>query len=351
MTTIVDKASKRRILAGLAAGVPQGGPLQVHVDVTNACNAACITCWDHSPLLKVARSTAWKKRSMAFERFERILGQLDAFGSVRAVVLSGMGDPLVHPRIHDMMAAVKARGWHLTVLSNLLAADADRLAESGIDNLLVGVHGCTPDAYTAFHPGWTEQHFFRLCRSLRTLSEAGVPMRHVHVVNRDTAADLPLAPGFARRFGAGRVNAKLASLAGGTEACAITEDQRAWLLEEGVPRTRAEAARHGVDHNLDLFEAQLRAGGLVTTDMDAVGCAMGFVYTRITVDEDVLYCCNTELTVGSLRESTLGDLWFGDRWQQLRDRFARHDWAPGCERCGKYEQNVKWMRRLRAETA
>ena len=27
------------------------GPRTVHFDVTNACNAACITCWDHSPLL------------------------------------------------------------------------------------------------------------------------------------------------------------------------------------------------------------------------------------------------------------------------------------------------------------
>jgi len=345
VNAIVDSASRRTVLAGLAAGVPQGGPLQVHIDVTNACNAACITCWDHSPLLRVARSLAWKRRSLAWDRFERILGQLDALGSVRAVVLSGMGDPLVHPRIDDMMAAVKERGWHLTVLSNLLAADPDRLATAGIDNLLVGVHGCTPDAYTAFHPGWTEQHFFRLCRSLRTLSEAGVPMRHVHVINRDTAADLPATPSFAKRFGAQRVNAKLASLAGGTEDCAITEPQRQWLLDEGLPQARQEADRLGVATNFDLFEAQLRAGGLVTTDMDPVGCAMGFVYTRITVDEDVLFCCNTELKVGSLKGGDLGELWYGPDWQAVRDRMARKQWAPGCERCGKYEQNVKWARR------
>jgi hypothetical protein len=52
--------SKRDVLDGLAAGVPRTGPRTVHVDVTNACNAACITCWDHSPLLVEQRSVAWK---------------------------------------------------------------------------------------------------------------------------------------------------------------------------------------------------------------------------------------------------------------------------------------------------
>ena len=49
--------SKRRdrILDGMRAGVPGGGPETVHVDLTNACNAACVTCWDHSPMLDAPR--------------------------------------------------------------------------------------------------------------------------------------------------------------------------------------------------------------------------------------------------------------------------------------------------------
>lgn len=338
---------KAPILDGIRAGRPVVGPAQVHIDVTNTCNAKCVTCWDHSPLLNTPRTMAWKQQKLPWERFEETMAALDRLGSVRAVVLSGMGEPLLHPRIYDMMAAVKERGWHLTVLSNLLAADLDRLCASGVDNLLVGVHGATPDAYTAFHPGWTDRSFQQLCAALRRLVAAGIQTRHVQVIDRNTAPDVVRMVAFGRRFGAERVNYKLASLAHGTEATAVTEEQHRWLVEEAVPRARAEAERQGVRTNLHLFEQQLaNPDALTTTDMGAIGCFMGFVYTRVDVSGTVLYCCNTEIEVGHLADAPLDALWSGERWQQLRERIARHEWFPGCERCGKYEQNVKWSERL-----
>ena len=322
----------------------------MHIDVTNRCNAACVTCWDHSPLLTVARSMAWKRQRLALDRFHRLMEDLDALESVGAVVLSGMGEPLTHPDIYTMMAAVKERGWHLTVLSNLLAADIERLCAAGVDNLLVGVHGTTPDVYAAFHPGWDERDFFRMTRGLQALRRAGVQTRHVQVINRDTAPQVPEMVRFGQRYGAERVNYKLASLADGTESCALTEEQRAWLVAEGVPAARALAEELDVRTNLDLFAAQLAAARddvLVATDMDAVGCSMGFAYARAAVDGTILYCCNTAIPVGHLDDGPFGQQWFGDRWQAMRDRIADGDWQPGCERCGKYEQNVKWAARCR----
>lgn len=341
---------RRAVLAGIAEGAPRIGPQQVHIDVTNRCNAACITCWDHSPLLTTARSSAWKRQRMELDRFTQLLADLDAVGSVRAIVLSGMGEPLTHPHIYDMMAAVKERGWHLTVLSNLLAADIDRLSEAGVDNLLAGVHGTTPDTYSAFHPGWDERDFFRMTRALKALRRAGVSVRHVHVINHDTAPEVPDMVRFGRRFGADRVNYKLASLAEGTEACAVNDEQRDHLLSEGVPRARALAAELGVRTNLDLFERQLAAardGVLVVTDMSVVGCSMGYAYARVTVDGTILYCCNSALPVGHVDSGPFGPQWFGERWQAMRATIARGEWQAGCERCGKFEQNVKWAARCR----
>lgn len=340
--------SRQAVLAGIAAGQPQIGPQSVHIDVTNGCNAACVTCWDHSPLLKTARPASWKRRRLPWDRFVDITDQLAALGSVKAVVLSGMGEPLTHPRIYDMIERVKAHGWSLTMLSNLVAADIDRLASLGVDNLLVGVQGASPEAYTAFHPGWSEQHFFTMCRYLRRLSRAGVQVRHVQVINRDTAPEVVEMVRFGRLFQAQRVNFKLASLAEGTEDCAITEAQRQWLLGEGIPQARALAERLSVNTNLHLFEQQVAAGGLATAPIDQIGCFMGYVYCRITVDEEVLYCCNTAVQVGSLREAPFAALWSGERWQRLRGHLRSGRYLPGCERCGKLEQNVKWSERFRA---
>lgn len=336
------------VLAGMRAGRPATGPLHVHIDVTNTCNAACVTCWDHSPLLTTARPNSWKRRRMPLARFYALIDALSALNSVQAVVISGMGEPLTHPDIYEMLAAVKARGWALTLMTNLVAADIDRLAPIGIDQVLVGVQGASPTAHAAFHPGWTDQHFNTMCSHLRALGRTTARVRHVQVINRDTAPEVPAMVTFGHLFGADRVNFKLASLVDGTEACAITDDQRDWLLTTGIPEARARAERLRVPTNLDLFERQVRPGGLVTVPIAEVGCWMGYVYTRVTVDEEVLYCCNTEIQVGSLRESTFTALWEGERWQSLRTSLGQGQFLNGCERCGKFEQNTKWAARLSA---
>jgi MoaA/NifB/PqqE/SkfB family radical SAM enzyme len=340
------------VLAGIAAGAPVTGPRTVHVDVTNACNAACITCWDHSPLLVETRSAAWKKRRIDLAAFDELVADLAALGSVKAMILSGMGDPLVHPDIYAMIERVKRQGWHLTVMTNLIAADIDRLAVLGVDQFLVGVHGATPVAYSAFHPGWDEREFFTLCKHLRRLGSTASAVRHVQVINRDTAPEFVDMVRFGHQFRADRVNFKLASLAGGTETCRITDEQRRWLAAEAIPRARALAGGLGVATNLDLFESQLAAGEedeSATVPIADVGCFQGFVYTRITASLDVLYCCNTEIKVGSLVGARFGELWRGEAWQALRDRLRRGDYFAGCERCGKFEQNVAWSKRVRDE--
>ncbi len=350
--------SKREILEGIAAGTPRTGPRTVHIDVTNACNAACITCWDHSPLLDEARPPAWKKRRIELSAFEVLVADLAALGSVTSVILSGMGDPLVHPDIYEMIARVKQHGWHLTVMTNLIAADIDRLAPAGVDQFLVGVHGATPAAYSAFHPGWDEREFNLLCSHLRRLMTTTSKVRHVQVINRDTAPDFIDMVPFGARFRADRINFKLASLAGGTQTCRIDDEQRRWLADDAVPSARRRAAELGIATNLDLFAQQLAAVDVngpngfdenATVPIADVGCFQGYVYTRITASLDVLYCCNTEVRVGSLDEARFADLWRGPVWQGLRDRIRGGDYLPGCERCGKFEQNVAWSKRVRDE--
>ena len=59
-----------------------------------------------------------------------------------------------------------------------------------------------------------------------------------------------------------------------------------------------------------------------------------------------VYCCNTNVNVGSLRDAPFAALWHGPKWQALRDTLAAGRWFRGCERCGKFEQNAKWAARL-----
>ena len=334
---------KRRdlTLAGIHLGEPLTGPETVHVDLVNACNTDCVTCWDHSPLLATPRPAAWKRKQARADDVEQLLDDLAALGGLRSVILSGMGEPFVHPEIYEICESVKRRGLHLTVITNLVLADPERVLSIGVDQLLIGIQAASPESYRAFHPSARDGEWDRLLKHLAVFAEAGKRFRHVQVICGTNAHELPAMVRLAARYAADGVTFKLASLKGGTERIAVTAEQRAILAERGLARAREEAERLGVATNLDVFERQLSAGGAATAPIQTTGCFAGYAYSRVTVNGDVLYCCDTDVKVGSLSGGTrFSTLWHGPAWQALRERLRSGSYFEGCSRCGKYAWNV-----------
>src|SRR5262245_45740497 len=103
------------VLEGIRAERPIAGPQTLHIDITNGCNTNCITCWDHSPFLKIGRSNAWKRQRADAAAVEGLLDDVIGLGGLKAVIVSGMGEPFTHPDVYRILAAVKDRGLHLTV--------------------------------------------------------------------------------------------------------------------------------------------------------------------------------------------------------------------------------------------
>ncbi len=337
-----------RRLDALAAGRVDLGPETVHVDITNACNTNCITCWDHSPLLDVARPAAWKQKRATPAAVEALLDDVASLGGLRAIIVSGMGDPMVHPRVYDILGAVKRRGLHLTIITNLIPADPERLLALEVDQLLIGIHGATEEAYRAFHPSFRGDEWRQLHAMLGRFAAAGRRYKHVHVICAPNAGELSGMVRLGDRYRAAQVTFKLAGLHSGTEAARITEAQRAHLGEVGVPAAAALARELGVATNLDVFARQLDAGGEATAPIAEVGCFQGHYYARVLVDGTVLYCCNTDVRVGSLAEARFSELWRGEAWSALRQRMRRGEYFASCGQCGKFNQNVALARRFEA---
>lgn len=341
------RESRALRLRGIAEGRVLTGPQTVHIDLANGCNTNCVTCWDHSPLLNNARSNAWKRKRIAFDDFQMLASDLASMNSVEAVILSGMGDPFVNPDIYRMIEVSKRHGWHVTVLTNALLADAERVIDLNVDMMLISVNGVSAESYVAFHPNLTALDFERLLSLLDLFSGAGKRFKHVQVINRDTAREVPEMVRFAARYKAAHITYKLASLGHGTEGCAITDRQRERLKEEWIPEALAEAERLGVETNLDVFARQVEAGGLATAPIKQVGCFMGWTYARVTVEGKILFCCSTEVEVGDLARGKFSEQWFGARWDETRERLMRGHYFAACAQCGKLNQNVKIGRRVR----
>jgi wyosine [tRNA(Phe)-imidazoG37] synthetase (radical SAM superfamily) len=148
-------------LQGYLAQRPALGPETVHIDLINACNLNCVTCWNYAPGLAIPKPASWKAQRMEASVFARVLAEVAATGAQR-IILSGGGEPFVHPRIHDFIAAVKAQGLTLTVISNGSLCDFERLADLQVDQMLINMSSASAPTYVAYHPNQPEASFHQL---------------------------------------------------------------------------------------------------------------------------------------------------------------------------------------------
>jgi MoaA/NifB/PqqE/SkfB family radical SAM enzyme len=115
---------------------------KVYIEPTNGCNLECRTCirniWDE-PLGEMSRTT-----------FEQIIEGLHHFPSPPTIFFGGLGEPLAHPAIAEMVAQAKTLGSSVELITNgtLLTKDlSKKLIDAGLDMLWVSLDGATPESY------------------------------------------------------------------------------------------------------------------------------------------------------------------------------------------------------------
>ena len=114
--------------------IRHGGPALCNIAITNSCNATCDFC--NFANGKVARKDL---RWIDAQQFERALEILHGRG-IRYVSFFG-GEPLLHPRLPDMIAASVAKGMGTALITNgwLLPSRLDQLAASGLRTVYVSI--------------------------------------------------------------------------------------------------------------------------------------------------------------------------------------------------------------------
>jgi len=171
---------------------------KIYIEPTNRCNLECRTCirnvWDE-PLGEMSSAT-----------FERIVEGLHSFSPPPTVFFGGLGEPLSHPHIVEMVEQAKTLGSSVELITNgtLLTKDLSKqLIEAGLDLLWVSLDGATPESYADVRLGavlpevLTNLANFRKARGF-TLFPTLLPDYHlkpqtgiVFVAMKRNIADLP----------------------------------------------------------------------------------------------------------------------------------------------------------------
>jgi radical SAM superfamily enzyme YgiQ (UPF0313 family)/molybdenum cofactor biosynthesis enzyme MoaA len=282
-------------------------PLNVMLQTTTACNAACTFC----PHPQIKQEVSQGEMDDAL--FEKVIGELSANGQMLRILMYLMNEPLCDPKLIERINLAKTLNPRTTVhlLTNgvLLGKLGDRLLESKLDWLGLSVHALHDDTYEKL----MGLKNFNAPGGLRSIMEA-----------------------FCRKAveakGPEYVNVK------------IIRDKRHLGREEA-----REAVRYwrglGLERVEYFEEPMTRAGNvhwMPPVRFEAVeGCNSIWAMEMACVlyNGDVIACCNDwrrELPFGNLREQTLAEIWNGEKRRQfLREVYGHEAPRPGliCLKC------------------
>ena len=134
----------------------------LQIEVTSRCNLpGCIMC------PRTAFSDRWQNQDMSWQTFENLSRSFNRFDMI---YMSGWGEPLMHPRIWDMVALAKESGKKVGFTTNgLLINDTVRKKLLDlVDVIGISVDGVTARTYQKIRPG---SEFKQVIENIRQLIE------------------------------------------------------------------------------------------------------------------------------------------------------------------------------------
>lgn len=314
-------------------------PRHLQVEIITLCNLGCIMCPRTVALARsssAAEEAAWQRR-MPYETF---LGILDQFPGLQTLSLHGIGEPLMHPHLFDMISAAAQRGVQVRFTTNATLLDqfrSRRLIASGLHRLIVSLDGATASTYEAIRPGAKLDRVIenlRFLAALRRESGANRPRIEISmVVQAGNAAEAPDLVELAHDLGADGVTLSpmLPPVRQLADLVCAPETWRQ-VVEEAGRRARAAG--------ITLFVRGARTAGPQHDIKPTYRCMHPWFSTVVTLDGEVMPCCNIHDPVFSLGNSSavsFEDVWNGPRYQDFRRELSREGHVPEpCRSCPEF---------------
>jgi MoaA/NifB/PqqE/SkfB family radical SAM enzyme len=292
----------------LAEALPLATPYVVQFFPIYACNFHCKYCFLSVPSNERPQIT--DVIAMDMERYKAYAEQLCEFpDKIRKVRFVGLGEPLLHKNISDMVATAKNLGFADTVeiLSNgsLLTKEmTEKLIEAGLDRLVVSIQGTSERKYRDI--SGVELDFDNFVDNLRCFYEHK-KSAHLHLKIIDIALD-------------------------------GEDDKRRYLKIFGdvcdtIGIEYASPIFDGVAMNKDLHTAKTQFGWAVK---DVRICPQAFFTMQINPNGNVLPCYAANPPVlGSADINTLYELWNGEAFNGFRGKMltGRENVCEYCRDC------------------
>lgn len=115
---------------------------KLYLEVTTHCNLRCRTCirniWDDP------------QEHMSMNTFSKVIESLSGIPNLERIVITGFGEPLIHPNLIEMITILRQRKLAVTIGTNglLLTREVSKeLIKLGVDRIIVYIDGGRPETY------------------------------------------------------------------------------------------------------------------------------------------------------------------------------------------------------------
>jgi MoaA/NifB/PqqE/SkfB family radical SAM enzyme len=319
-------AHNAAVLAGIASRrFAFCGPLFANISLANVCNLSCRFC--HYSESRANLTAAGKKSLTKFLDYSaacRLLSDLRDLGTNHAIFL-GEGEPLLYPRLFDLIHECRKRSIRSEIFTNGLLLDSalsDELVRSGTDVIKISIMADSAEHYEELRQSGRKDTWERVWKGVNAIVAAKRKARadkprillH-HMVCGLTRNGLDRMVENSRRAGADSLtftplseqSISIPDLilkdADIPDVCRHLREIDA-SLKGTMLRTNAEDAAMRLEHGPDVHER--------------MRCWIGWISTRIQTNGDVAFCHVVGTIAGNIRRKSFHEIWQSEEYCRFR---------------------------------
>jgi len=316
-------------------------PIFLNVEITTRCNLACAHC--------VRAFHAIATRDMTRERFGTLL---DLLPHAYRVTLVGLGEPLLHPRIADMVVSAASRRRRVALVTNGMAIDesmALTLLDAGLNSIVFSLDVVDQDMATRLRKGTAInrvldniRRFTALARSRRPLSTA--------VFTAVSARTLPFLPALVDEVAQLGVHVMMLTDLNFRENAEFTvwkhiDAELLALLRRSVLRAFERKLPILSVRALEEFDLMERYDRFLLMPPDQLAnrstrrtyCYSPWQTMAVASDGRVTVCdCQPDLVAGNLFHEPFSKIWNGPIMKEQRRRMLSTEPPEACRLCPRF---------------
>jgi radical SAM protein with 4Fe4S-binding SPASM domain len=341
---LANTPSGRRLIGLSAQPAEQvdGDPIFANIEITRRCDLTCRYC---------ARTlTGISADDMSLETFRTLLSKLP---HAYRITLVGLGEPLLHPQLVEMVSLAANQGRRIALVTNAMALDdrlTSQLLEVGLDSIAFSIDAADPDLVSQMRPGSDIQ---RITSNIRRFTDQArrldrpISMAVFSAISREGVSDLSA---LVRLVGTLGVHVLMLSDLNFAEN--VTASLSA-APEAEISQPVRDAVSAAFACNLPVLTVRaLEEFGLAARYQDALLLPTEQLYRRssrhrfchspwqtlsVNVRGDVALCdCQPESLIGNILEQPLAELWNSTELCSHR-RQMRSDSPPkACRICPRF---------------